>query len=218
MTVYVVARWYRAPELLLGKKNYDLSIDMWAVGCILAEMLTRRPLFCGRDYMDMLRLQIATIGSPAPEETVHLGSRARRWVHEVPNTQRPALTSLFPKSNQQLVALLDQLLQFTPNKRITAPQALKHKSMADFHDPDDEPDCAQEFDFENTGGESSQMTGSLDFKKLIHEEITQHYTRGHHHGSSRRKRTAPSAEESMPVGPTSQEVAVWCEGEGDSMR
>mmetsp|Transcript_22674 Transcript_22674/g.53618 ORF Transcript_22674/g.53618 Transcript_22674/m.53618 type:complete len:85 (-) Transcript_22674:627-881(-) len=84
MTVYVVARWYRAPELLLGKKNYDLSIDMWAVGCILAEMLTRRPLFCGRDYMDMLRLQIATIGSPAPEETVHLGSRARRWVHGTP--------------------------------------------------------------------------------------------------------------------------------------
>ena len=63
-TVYVVTRWYRAPELLLGKKDYDKSIDMWAVGCILAELLTRKdgtrkPLFPGNDYKDMLKKQLA---------------------------------------------------------------------------------------------------------------------------------------------------------------
>ena len=54
---------YRAPELLLGKKDYDKSIDMWAVGCILAELLARKPLFPGKDYVDMLKLQVAKIGN-----------------------------------------------------------------------------------------------------------------------------------------------------------
>ena len=47
MTQYVATRWYRAPELLMGHTSYSISIDMWSVGCILAEMFRRKPLFPG---------------------------------------------------------------------------------------------------------------------------------------------------------------------------
>lgn len=56
MTEYVVTRWYRAPELLLNCSEYTAAIDIWSVGCILAEIMTRQPLFPGRDYVHQLRL------------------------------------------------------------------------------------------------------------------------------------------------------------------
>ena len=51
MTEYVVTRWYRAPELLLSCDKYTEAIDIWAVGCILAELLLRKPLYPGKDYL-----------------------------------------------------------------------------------------------------------------------------------------------------------------------
>ncbi len=56
MTEYVVTRWYRAPELLLSCEHYTAAIDMWSVGCILAELLGRKPLLPGKDYVDQLKV------------------------------------------------------------------------------------------------------------------------------------------------------------------
>lgn len=56
MTEYVVTRWYRAPELLLNCSEYTAAIDIWSVGCILGEIMTRKPLFPGKDYVHQLRL------------------------------------------------------------------------------------------------------------------------------------------------------------------
>lgn len=56
MTEYVVTRWYRAPELLLNCSEYTAAIDIWSVGCILGEIITRKPLFPGKDYVQQLRL------------------------------------------------------------------------------------------------------------------------------------------------------------------
>ena len=58
MTEYVVTRWYRAPELLLSCEDYSASIDVWSVGCIFAELLGRKPLFPGKDYIHQLKLII----------------------------------------------------------------------------------------------------------------------------------------------------------------
>lgn len=49
---YVAARWYRAPEILLGSSKYDFSVDMWSVGCILAELYLCRPLFPGSSTLN----------------------------------------------------------------------------------------------------------------------------------------------------------------------
>ena len=48
LTEYVATRWYRAPEIMLNSKGYSKAIDIWSVGCILAEMLSNRPLFPGK--------------------------------------------------------------------------------------------------------------------------------------------------------------------------
>ena len=64
MTEYVVTRWYRAPELILTR-SYDSSIDIWAAGCILAEMLGRKPIFPGKDYVDQLQVICKLIGTPS---------------------------------------------------------------------------------------------------------------------------------------------------------
>lgn len=56
MTEYVVTRWYRAPELLLNCSEYTAAIDIWSVGCILGEIMTRKPLFPGKDYVHQLKL------------------------------------------------------------------------------------------------------------------------------------------------------------------
>ncbi len=56
MTEYVVTRWYRAPELLLSCEDYTTAIDVWSVGCIIAELLGRKALFPGKDYIHQLNL------------------------------------------------------------------------------------------------------------------------------------------------------------------
>ena len=58
-----MTRWYRAPELILTR-DYDDSIDMWSAGCILAELLGRKPIFPGKDYISQLEVICNVIGSP----------------------------------------------------------------------------------------------------------------------------------------------------------
>lgn len=75
-----MVRWYRAPELLLGNKNYNSSIDMWAVGCVLAELIGRKPLFAGKDYVEMLKLHCDLLGNPKPAEEKHISEKAVKFL------------------------------------------------------------------------------------------------------------------------------------------
>lgn len=65
---YVVTRWYRAPELMLSVRNYNAAIDVWSVGCILAEMLDRKPLCAGKHYIQQLKLISALLGKPTESD------------------------------------------------------------------------------------------------------------------------------------------------------
>lgn len=64
---YVATRWYRAPEIMLNSKAYTQSIDVWSVGCIMAEMIGNRPLFPGKHYLNQLSLILNVVGSPSDE-------------------------------------------------------------------------------------------------------------------------------------------------------
>ena len=68
LTEYVVTRWYRAPEIMLSSQEYSKSIDIWAAGCIFGEMLGRKPMFPGNDYIHQLKFITKTIGTPTSEE------------------------------------------------------------------------------------------------------------------------------------------------------
>jgi serine/threonine protein kinase len=63
-----VTRWYRAPEIMLSVQNYNEAIDVWSVGCIFGEMLGRKPLFPGNDYIHQLKLITKFIGKPSEED------------------------------------------------------------------------------------------------------------------------------------------------------
>jgi serine/threonine protein kinase len=65
---YVATRWYRAPEIMLNSKAYTKAIDVWSVGCIVAEMLGRKALFPGKHYLDQLKLIMGIIGYPSPQD------------------------------------------------------------------------------------------------------------------------------------------------------
>ena len=56
LTKYVVTRWYRAPEVVLCNKNYEESIDLWAVGCVFAELIGRQPLFPGKTHLNQVSI------------------------------------------------------------------------------------------------------------------------------------------------------------------
>eukprot|EP00171_Calliarthron_tuberculosum_P014166 IDg14166t1 len=81
LTEYVVTRWYRAPELVLSGDAYGRAVDMWAIGCILGEMLARRVLFPGKDFRHQVELICSVIGKPTPEDCAHIDSaQARAFV------------------------------------------------------------------------------------------------------------------------------------------
>lgn len=64
----VVTRWYRSPELLFGAKAYGTGVDMWSVGCIIGELLLRKPIFPGESDIDQLVKIFNVLGTPKEED------------------------------------------------------------------------------------------------------------------------------------------------------
>lgn len=140
MTEYVATRWYRAPEIMLTSKEYTRAIDMWSVGCILAEMLNGKVLFPGKVYHQQLALIFQTLGSPSEADFLSIKSRrAREYIRSMPIERRTPWKIRFPYANDAALNLLDRLLTFNPQMRIEADVALKHPYIAGYHDPADEP-------------------------------------------------------------------------------
>ncbi|KAK9447945.1 kinase-like domain-containing protein [Limtongia smithiae] len=173
MTEYVATRWYRAPEIMLTFKEYTKAIDMWSVGCILAEMLSGKPLFPGKDYHNQLTLILDVLGTPTMEDYYAVRSaRAREYIRSLPFKKRVPFSALFPGVNPLAIDLLEKMLTFNPSKRITVEDALQHPYLESYHDPDDEPTAAPIddgfFDFDRRKGELS----TEQLKELVYAEIT----------------------------------------------
>ncbi|XP_011036909.1 PREDICTED: mitogen-activated protein kinase homolog MMK2 isoform X2 [Populus euphratica] len=149
MTEYVVTRWYRAPELLLNCSEYTAAIDIWSVGCILGEIMSRQPLFPGKDYVHQLRLITELIGSPDDFSLGFLRSEnARRYVRQLPQYPRQNFAARFPDMSAGAVELLEKMLVFDPNRRITVDEALCHPYLEPHHGINEEPGCPKPFSFD----------------------------------------------------------------------
>ncbi|XP_059640726.1 cyclin-dependent kinase G-2-like isoform X2 [Cornus florida] len=132
-TPLVVTLWYRAPEVLLGTKEYSTAIDMWSVGCIMAELLAKEPLFNGKTELDQLDKIFRILG--VPNETVwpgfsELPGAKANFVKQQYNLLRKRFPAVSftgsPVLSDLGLDLLNKLLTYDPEKRITAEAALGH--------------------------------------------------------------------------------------------
>lgn len=140
MTSYVVTRWYRAPELLMNSEEYAAAIDMWSVGCILAEIIGRKPLFPGNDFIHQMQLIIDTLGSPEEADLDFISSEyARKYIASLPHRPKVDFATLYPHASACAIDLLERILVFDPRRRISVDEALAHPWLAGLHDPRAEP-------------------------------------------------------------------------------
>uniref|UniRef100_A0A8C3FMK5 mitogen-activated protein kinase n=1 Tax=Chrysemys picta bellii TaxID=8478 RepID=A0A8C3FMK5_CHRPI len=140
MTGYVATRWYRAPEIMLNWMHYNQTVDIWSVGCIMAELLTGRTLFPGTDHIDQLKLILRLVGTPGPELLKKISSEsARNYIQSLSYMPKMNFENVFIGANPLAVDLLEKMLVLDTDKRITAAEALAHGYFSQYHDPDDEP-------------------------------------------------------------------------------
>lgn len=141
MTGYVATRWYRAPEIMLNWMHYNQTVDLWSVGCIMAEMLTGKTLFPGSDHIDQLTRILVLCGTPTPDTLAKITSdEARNYIRSLPKMEKKNLNEVFKGANPLAIDLLEKMLELDTDKRITAEQTLAHPYLAQYADPSDEPD------------------------------------------------------------------------------
>lgn len=140
LTEYVVTRWYRAPEIMLSCQEYAKAIDVWSVGCIFAELLGTKPLFPGDDYIHQLRIIVDVLGTPSDDDLSFVKSaRALAFMKKQAGKPKVPFSTLFKDANPDALDLLEKMLMFNPQKRITIEQALEHPYMSSLHSLEDEP-------------------------------------------------------------------------------
>ncbi|XP_049777101.1 serine/threonine-protein kinase dyf-5 [Schistocerca cancellata] len=125
-TDYVSTRWYRAPEVLLHSTNYSSPIDIWAVGCIMAELYTFRPLFPGNSEIDEIFRICSILGTPDKKEWPEGYQLANAMNFKFPQFSPVPLGSIIPNASKDGLALMGDMLSWNPNSRPTAQQSLRY--------------------------------------------------------------------------------------------
>lgn len=170
MTDYIATRWYRAPEVILSWAQYTAAIDVWSVGCILAEMIRRKPLMPAQNSAEQMKMIVNICGSPGKDLIKNIqDSDNRQFMEQLPNQRGKNFKELFNMcTNPDAIDLLQKMLEFDPEKRISIQGALEHPYMEKLHQDDDEPVGAPvsdyDFDFELYSLKINE------FKTLIYEE------------------------------------------------
>ncbi|KAI9483516.1 MAG: kinase-like domain-containing protein [Benjaminiella poitrasii] len=124
MTCEVVTRWYRSPELLFGAKEYSYAVDIWAVGCIFAELMLRTPYVAGDSDIDQLTKIFHALGTPT--ESDWPGMSTLSGFMQFKQFPKVPLRQYFTAAGTDALSLLEQMLVFDPNRRWTAEECLGH--------------------------------------------------------------------------------------------
>jgi len=136
LTEYVATRWYRAPEVMMAVKQYDKSIDVWAIGCVLAELMSKsnpRTLFPAKNHLEILQMMVELLGTPTDNDLSYVkNSQARTFIRNQYKATRINWAEKFPSCCPESADLLDKIMTFNPNERITVDQSLSHPFLKSF--------------------------------------------------------------------------------------
>ncbi|KAI7748438.1 hypothetical protein M8C21_007596 [Ambrosia artemisiifolia] len=131
---YICSRYYRAPELIFGATEYTTAIDIWSAGCVLAELLLGQPLFPGDSGVDQLVEIIKVLGTPTREEIKCMNPNYKEY--KFPQIKaHPWHKILHKRTPPEAVDLVSRLLQYSPNLRSTALEAMIHPFFDELRDP-----------------------------------------------------------------------------------
>ncbi|XP_050223103.1 shaggy-related protein kinase alpha [Mercurialis annua] len=131
---YICSRYYRAPELIFGATEYTTAIDIWSAGCVLAELLLGQPLFPGESGVDQLVEIIKVLGTPTREEIKCMNPNYTEY--KFPQIKAHPWHKIFHKRMPpEAVDLVSRLLQYSPNLRCSALDALTHPFFDELRDP-----------------------------------------------------------------------------------
>ncbi|GMT26004.1 hypothetical protein PFISCL1PPCAC_17301, partial [Pristionchus fissidentatus] len=163
MTGYVATRWYRAPEIMLNWMHYTHTVDIWSVGCILAELITGKALFPGDDHIDQLTRIMKVVGTPNEEFLNKIQSEeARNYIRNLPFMPRLNFLSLFPNASRAAVDLLDKMLVLDPDYRISVVDAIAHEFIREYSIAEEEPVAGR---IVTTDEEESRARTIIDWKE-----------------------------------------------------
>ena len=126
----VVTLWYRAPDVLLGSRTYNTSIDIWSAGCIMAEMYTGRPLFPGTTNEDQLQKIFRLMGTPSERSWPGI-SQFPEYKSNFPIYATQDLRLILPSVDVVALDILNRMLQLRPEMRVTAADAMTHRWFAE---------------------------------------------------------------------------------------
>jgi mitogen-activated protein kinase 1/3 len=170
LTDYVVTRWYRPPELLLMCSQYTPAVDIWSCGCIFAELMNRKPLFQGKDYIDQLQLITNALGTPSEQDITWLASlpEQMKYMKNLPKKSPRPWESIVPQLTNPLAQdFISKMLVFNPQKRLSAAELLAHPYLSQLHDPNDEPSAPAPFNWEH----DARSLTEAQLRNLFWEEI-----------------------------------------------
>ncbi|KAK9455607.1 kinase-like domain-containing protein [Dipodascopsis uninucleata] len=130
---YICSRYYRAPELIFGATNYTTKIDVWSTGCVMAELMLGQPLFPGESGIDQLVEIIKVLGTPSREQIKTMNPNYME--HKFPQIRPHPFTKVFRRGPPDAIDLISQLLEYNPNQRLSAIQAMCHPFFDELRDP-----------------------------------------------------------------------------------
>lgn len=146
-TPYIVSRYYRAPELILGVSHYSEKIDIWATGCIIAELLMLKPLFPGKTEGSQFLEQMAILGTPTSSQYERMASaipkNTMKMLKQLEKFERKDLANLIPsfyrkRDIKKVVELIEAMLEWDPKERITAEEALQHGFFTSYEEEEED--------------------------------------------------------------------------------
>ena len=135
LTDYVCTRWYRAPECTLKSNSYNEKIDIWAIGCIMAELYTLKPIFPGIDEFDQLNKIIKITGTPEFNDWPEGFALIQKNNIRMPNYNKGNLKEIVFNANEEAIDFLESIFELNPERRPSANELLKHPYFTEIQRP-----------------------------------------------------------------------------------